>query len=214
VIKRYRHAQLLGFLSLLLLANPFLQGPMLMAVIDVLFALTMVSAVVASAKRRGHVIVGVTLVVLVQGIAWYRQYAGGTTVTVAYSVLVLVFFAFVTWIVLVSVFSVSEDVSSDTICGALSVYLLIGVGFAFLYALLDVLSPGSFAGLRGGPDAGYEQYLGYSFVTLTTLGYGNIVPVNDRSEALASAEAIIGQVYLTVLVARLVALNLTSAKSK
>jgi hypothetical protein len=117
----------------------------------------------------------------------------------------------VTALVLSDVFQQGDRVSSDTIYGALAGYLLLGVTWTFAFSLLESLQPGSFSGMApeaGGASASIRQFVGYSFVTLTTLGYGNIVPTNARADALAIWEAIVGQVYLTVLVARLVALNL------
>ena len=125
----------------------------------------------------------------------------------------ILFFAYVTFLILSDVFRDSVAVSADTICGALAAYLLIGIGWAFAYALLDQLVPGSIMGLRShGGLSRYDGYLGYSFVTLTTLGYGNVVPGNAKADALAVAEAVVGQIYLVVLVARLVALNLVSTR--
>ncbi len=213
VIRRYRHAQLLFFLVVLLVANPFLQGTFVFALVDLMVVLALVSAVIACARRRRHLIVGISLSVLMLGVSWYRTASGIETVTILHTILAMSFFGYVTAIVLTDVFRDSRAVSVDTICGALAAYLLIGVVWAFAYALLEVVVPGSIAGLRDeGFANGYQQYLGYSFVTLTTLGYGNVVPVNAKADALATVEAIVGQVYLTVLVARLVALNLTAAR--
>ena len=213
MIRRYRHAQLLFMLVALLMANPFVQGKFVFAVVDLMLMLTLLSAVVACAHRRSHVIVGVTLTLIVLVSSWYRSFSGIESVTIFYSVFALSFFGFVTAMVLTDVFRDSRAVSVDTICGALAAYLLIGVVWAFAYALLEAVLPGSIVGLRDeGFANGYSQYLGYSFVTLTTLGYGNVVPANAQAEALASGEAILGQVYLTVLVARLVALNLVTTR--
>ncbi len=213
MIRRYRHAQLLFMLVALLVANPFLQGKFVFAVVDLMLMLTLLSAVIACARRRRHLIVGGTLAVIVLVSSWYRSFSGIESVTIFYSVFELSFFGFVTAMVLTDVFRDSRAVSVDTICGALAAYLLIGVAWAFAYALLEVVVPGSIAGLREeGFANGYQQYLGYSFVTLTTLGYGNVVPANAKAEALATVEAIVGQVYLTVLVARLVALNLATTR--
>ena len=196
-----------------LLLNPFVQGTFLFTVVDLTLALTLVSAVIACSRNRLQVIGGLGFSVLVVGLAWYRNHSGVEVVSIVYTSLALAFFAYVTVIVLVSVFRESTDVSADTICGALAGYLLIGVVWAFAYALLDILLPGSISGLREQAFSNvYQQYLGYSFVTLTTLGYGNVLPVNGQAEALAAAEAIVGQVYLTVLVARLVALNLAHSR--
>lgn len=215
MIRRYGHVQLLVTLSALLLVNPFLQRTLVFALVDLLLMATLVSAVIACANRRSQAIVGFALAALVLGSVWYRDFTGDEGVTVLHSILALCFFGYVTALVLRDVFRETDAVSADTICGALSAYLLLGVGWAFAYSLLEALLPGSLHGLRTDDVAqGYAQYLGYSFVTLTTLGYGNVVPANARAESLAVAEAVVGQVYLTVLVARLVALNLASAQRR
>lgn len=213
MIRRYRHAQLLCMLVALVLVDPFLEGTFALEIVDVLLALTLISAVVACAQRRSRLIFGVGMALLVLGLSWYRNASGVETITIFYSGVALVFFGYVTAVVLTDVFRDSTSVSADTICGALAGYLLIGVGWAFAYALLQTAIPGSIVGLRAETfGGGYQQYLGYSFVTLTTLGYGNVLPANAQAEALAALEAIVGQVYLTVLVARLVALNLTESR--
>jgi hypothetical protein len=214
MIKRFRHVQLLAVLTLLLLANPFAQHTVGFVVLDVLFLVAMISAVVACSDRRSRLVIGLSLILLVQAASWYRAFNDIYAVSTIYSTLSIVFFGYVTALVLRDVFSRST-VSADTICGALSAYLLLGVTWAFGYALLEHLFPGSIVGLRSGEaGAGYGQYLSYSFVTLTTLGYGNVVPGNAQADVIASFEAIVGQIYLTVLVARLVALNLISARSQ
>lgn len=215
MIQRYRHAQLLVMLVALLLLNPFLHRIVGFVVIDLVLLFTMASAVIACADRRSHAIAGVAMALLVLATSWYRDFTGIQGIDAAYSVLGLVFFVYVTVMVLGDVFRTRRAVSLDTICGGLAGYLLLGLAWAFAYALEESLNPGSFSGMRdAGYASGYQRYLGYSFVTLTTLGYGNVVPTNAQSEALASAEAIVGQIYLTVLVARLVALNLIFEQAK
>ena len=79
--------------------------------------------------------------------------------------------------------------------------------------MMDSLVPGS---LRHGQDQAFTaaEMVYYSFVTLTTLGYGDIVPVSPSARALATLEALTGQLYLTVLVARLVGLHITHASRR
>ena len=106
-----------------------------------------------------------------------------------------------------------EEVSREKIFGALSVYLLLGVIWAMLFIMMDSLVPGSF---RYGQERVLTeaQMVYYSFVTLTTLGYGDIVPVSPTARSLATLEALTGQLYLTVLVARLVGLHITHASRR
>ena len=94
-------------------------------------------------------------------------------------------------------------VDSERICAALDVYLLVGLIFGVVYWTLDRLHPGSFGGTSNSPfDLTHAVY--FSFVTLATLGYGDIVPTTEAARGLAIFEAIGGQMYLVVFIARLV----------
>jgi len=96
--------------------------------------------------------------------------------------------------------------------GAIAAYLLIGLVFACLYDLLHGLAPAAFLH-HGEPARTGEQvgsYLFFSFVTLTTTGYGDIVPVHPVARSLALLEALTGQLYLAILLARLVSLQIAS----
>ena len=109
----------------------------------------------------------------------------------------------------------TKKVDADTICGSVSVYLLLGASFGAIYSIIHLLDPASFHGLEtsfaSDPSLGPNRALMYySFVTLTTLGYGDITPTNNFARASANLEAILGQLYLTVLVARLVGQHLAS----
>jgi hypothetical protein len=95
-----------------------------------------------------------------------------------------------------------EEVSAQTIAGALCAYLLVGFAFASAYSAADNLGSAQFFGEPVDPDA----YSYFSFVTLTTTGYGDLSPVTDLGRRLAPLEAMVGQMYLAVTVARLVAL--------
>ncbi len=91
------------------------------------------------------------------------------------------------------------------ILGAICVYLLLGVLWSLLYGLIDIISPGSFNGINENLAAGqYNDMLYFSFVTLTTLGYGDILPASELAKVFVYIEAIVGQFYLAVLVAGLV----------
>jgi voltage-gated potassium channel Kch len=94
-------------------------------------------------------------------------------------------------------------VDAERICAALCVYLLAGIAFGGLYAALESSAPGS---LRGAPTFALGDAVYFSFVTLATLGYGDITPAASAARALAVLEAVFGQLYLAVLIARLVGL--------
>ena len=101
--------------------------------------------------------------------------------------------------------ALSNEISANRIVGAICLYLLLGVIWAMAYTLLDLFSPGSFAGFAAMNDQGWDsEWLYFSFVTMTTLGYGDILPVSAMARGLAYMQAVVGQFYIAVLVAGLV----------
>jgi len=101
-------------------------------------------------------------------------------------------------------------ITRDTLYQAVSVYLLLGLVGAMAYALLEVVNPGSFhfGDNTIASDARLDRFLGFSFTTLTTLGYGNISPATPKADALATFQAVAGQIYIAVVIARLVAIEI------
>ena len=98
----------------------------------------------------------------------------------------------------------APEVDFRTILGSLSVYLTFGVLFTFLYAFLDKVQDGAF--FANGAHAGGGDTLFFSFTTLTTTGYGNLVPAAQPGKMFAGLEMLIGQIFLVTLVAGLVSL--------
>lgn len=107
-----------------------------------------------------------------------------------------------------------NTINSNRIIGAISVYFLIGAVWAILYSLVEFAAPGSFKGLSEGSSAEINaDWTYYSFVTLTTLGYGDILPVSLFSRSLAYMEAIVGQFYIAILVAGLVSAYISNKQT-
>jgi hypothetical protein len=93
-------------------------------------------------------------------------------------------------------------VDRETMLGALAAYLLLGMAFAFAYRCLGALQRGPFFGPAG--DGTLSEDLFFSFVTLTTTGYGNLVPARNPGQTLAVLEALLGQLFLVTAVAKIV----------
>jgi hypothetical protein len=107
-------------------------------------------------------------------------------------------------------------VTFHRILGGILLYLTIGLTFVALYGLVSLNVPDAFKGLdplHGNYFAIAGNLIYFSFVTLTTIGYGDIVPVHPYARGLANLEAVIGQLYPATLLARLVTLELTGDKS-
>jgi hypothetical protein len=101
-------------------------------------------------------------------------------------------------------------VTTETLLGAASVFLLIAVMFMFLFLAIDTFDPGEFFGVLEPTTA----FMYFSLVTVTTLGYGDLAPQTDLARAMSVFGAVIGQVYLVFIVARLVALGASAASGR
>lgn len=100
---------------------------------------------------------------------------------------------------------IGDEVSGNRLVGAISLYLLLGVVWAITYALVEMLNPGSFVGFSESLNRGWSnEWLYFSFVTMTTLGYGDLAPISATARTIAYLQAVFGQFYIAILVAGLV----------
>jgi hypothetical protein len=95
-----------------------------------------------------------------------------------------------------------REVDLQTVLGAIDIYLLVGMLFAFIYRFLGVVQTSSFFGANG--DGKLPQDLFFSFTTLTTTGYGNFVPAGNPGQTFAVAEMLVGQLFLVIAVAKVI----------
>ncbi len=206
---RHRFAWLFFSLLLTIGANPILESLLRFNPLEWLLAVNLVAAIATAAHARW-------LRVLVWlGVAYVA--ARGLAAVVGFATLQpLSQLAWLVAAVLATAATAHHAVQSEAVDGehlfaALDAYLLVGVIFGVGYTLLDQISPDSFGPSAGALALPHGFY--FSFVTLATLGYGDIVPVSDTARGLAIVEAVAGQMYLAVLVARLVSLYSQKTRS-
>ena len=131
----------------------------------------------------------------------------------------LLFFAFAIVLIIRHLIE-AQHVTLNTISASLCAYMLLGVFWANVYSLLELLEPGAFSiPSRVGAEAGIGaertlDLLYYSFTTMTTLGYGDITPSSAFARMFAVTQAVVGQVILVVLVAHLVGLRVAQSVEK
>jgi hypothetical protein len=113
----------------------------------------------------------------------------------------LLFYAYTTVVILLHVLK-DREVTADTLCGAVCVYLLMGMTWMMAYVLLEGTQPGSFASPETALN--WSDLLYYSFATLTTVGYGDVAPLTSKARSLSFLEAVFGVLYVAVLISRLV----------
>jgi hypothetical protein len=182
--------------------------PIARAVADTLI-LVVVLIVVALSHRRGAIFL-ILLGVAVTGAGFFfgQEWSPVTAGVVRRGGDILAFSA-LTWVVAYAVYAPGR-ITSRRLQGAAVVYLNLALIFASAFSLIWELKPASFANLAlaaGGP-AELNTMMYFSLTTLTTTGYGDIVPVDPFARSLANLESVLGQFYLAITVARLVTLEL------
>jgi hypothetical protein len=205
---------LLGALMFLIFADPFITGEVLgFGVTDVGIILVLGTSLLNVAERRIQAVTGLAMLGLILAMRFAQLGSDAPRFSVLYLALVLCFLVFITVLMTRDVLT-TRNVTLDTISESLAVYMLMGLSWAFAYQLLEFVEPGSFNFPDDVLPAGVspsQRIISFSYVTLTTLGYGNITPATPKADALASAQALVGQIYITVLVARLVALQVQNS---
>jgi len=218
----YRFTFLLAALLLLLLLAPVapvlasMEYPALGAgLVGILFILILLAAVPAVGGTRKTVGIAAALAapsIILRGIGLVIP---DGTLQPAHQICGTIYLVFVAALILKYLFRL-QRVTFNAISAALCVYMLLGVLWCLAYSLLDVMDTGAFSmsSQQSGGTApalpGAERtitLLYYSFTTLTTLGYGDIAPASHFARMLAVTEAVVGQIMLVVLVARLVGMH-------
>jgi hypothetical protein len=207
-------------LTLTLIATLLPVGEMREILVDLAFSILLVFAVrsVSRPMRLATVIFAVPVFV---GL-WTLHYPASHIHRSTVFMLTTAFLAYLTFVILIDVLR-DEAVTADTIVGAVCVYVLLGMGWGSAYALVEMLSPGSFVvspalaaaaawSVPTKPVAPLLQY--YSLTTLATLGLGDITPLSSPARVLTAVEGLTGQLYLAVLIARLVGIQSSRARKE
>ncbi|MGA1540066.1 MAG: potassium channel family protein [Chthoniobacterales bacterium] len=171
------------------------------------FSFVLILGVMATTKHKGARAGMVVLAVLAFTSHWLHYFVQEHAVHIIASSAAALFFLVLGWLILGRVFR-SGGINIYRIYGAIAVYLILGILWADFYVLIYLLEPEAFyfnpATQYGEPPI--SELIYFSFTTLTTVGFGDIVPVHPLARSLATFEALVGQLYPAVLLARLVTL--------
>ncbi len=188
--------------------------------LDLIFAALILAALWAVSRMTWGLLLAAGLAVTALGLgAAARLEAEVSPALLASHGLGATFFLFVA-VVLLRAILVTRKVDRHVLAGAACVYLLFGMAFSLLFGLVAALQDGAFTGIEetGSLPHNSFAYLAdfqyFSFVTLTTLGYGDITPATSVPRGLAVAEAVLGQLFLAMLVARLVGLQIATETAR
>jgi hypothetical protein len=204
-------ALLVFLVVMLLIAPPLMSGGIVPPVVfDVLFSLIIVSGALAVSTRRSTSVAAIALGICALSFRWLNFGLGHATVSLLDAITGAVALLFFAALVLGQVLR-AGPITLHRVRGAMAAYLLFGLAWSAAYQFVLDLSPSSFR-LAEGKDPRLELVY-FSFVTLTTVGYGDITPLLPAARSLAMAEALVGQLFPAVLIGRLVGMELSSRGS-
>jgi hypothetical protein len=194
---------------LMLVLLPFLQrGVIKLTILNILVSAIIYFGILAVSHEKRNATIGLALGLPWFILTWITLFVSSPPpILFVVSNGILILFYFFTAGVILSFVLRSQQVNDEVLYGSVSIYLLIGGAWGTIYSLLEAIQPGSFF-----IDPAYNidgivdvfDLLYYSFTTLTTLGYGDIIPVSTHARYLAVVEAIMGVMYLAIIISRLV----------
>ncbi|HBN23092.1 MAG TPA: hypothetical protein DD412_07630 [Holosporales bacterium] len=200
---------LISLLTLFVMGSLFDHGTVLRIAVNVSLMFVLIFSVLLVSNSKIKLIAAIILACPLL----YTLFEGNMSESAVFSYFevatALAFFVYILAILVENVFG-SRRISTDIIVGSICIYFLMCILWAFLYMLVALTFPNSFnidSSLISFQNM--NDFIYYSIVTITTLGYGDILPLSRPARTLAALEAIVGQIYLTVLIARIVGIHLS-----
>ena len=209
--QRYLFGSLLALLLVFpLVTNPQFQRPILNAILT----LIMITGPLSLAARRNQFLIAGVLALTMWIPGWIDFLIEGTLAGWITSFGAAAFFGYIGVLLFKGHLIHVSSAGSDTVLAAINAYLCIGLMFAFLYVNVALAFPGAFSGtfMDEPIRQQLEGFIYYSFVTMTTLGYGDITPNTILAGTLAYSQAVIGQLYVALTIARIVGIQVSQRR--
>ena len=178
-------------------------------IVDVFWTLVLISSVYAVSRNRRVILITALLALPFFAAKWSSHVIASFPVLVIGNLCAILFFAIVIYHLLRFIYG-QQEVQLELVIAAIVVYLLIAAMWSYFYAVLETMHPGSFHFPDTASGHMQNRFIYFSFVTITTLGYGDITPTTGFAASLSVAEAVVGQLYITVQVAWLVGIHVAS----
>ena len=210
----FKHRIMLLLITILcfIIGGPFVDDIFQFEVIpDVFLTIVFIFGIYAISLKKKNIYIGLVLAAPMFISIWSSHLFKSLELFVIGELIGAIFVGFVISLLVKFIFR-EKEVTKEIIYAAVVVYLLIGIMWSFAYFILDYFYPSSFSFPEVKVSSVY-RYLYFSYVTLTTLGYGDVAPLTNKAGSLVILEAIIGQIYLVVIVAWLVGMHV-SRRSK
>lgn len=183
---------------------------------DVVFSLILISGVFSIAPQKSVKVIMVLLAILTFIVRWIFVVNPSRPIMLAETIFTIIFLTALAILVLLQVFK-EGHINFHRIQGAVAVFLLIGLIWANLFQAIHLVDESSFMfipEITSDNETFFTKFLYFSFVTLTTIGFGDITPVHPLAKSLVMLEGLIGMLFPAIMITRLVGLEIESRKSR
>ena len=199
-----RFLTLLFLIMGLLVLTPIFKGLLAFQIfLDIFLSVIFIVMAYTISHKKSHIFIHTLFASFMIGFLW-SQYFIPNPLYIAIGKLFAFLFSLMVIANILSFILRSRQITSEVIYAAIVAYLLMALMWAFMYEFLELTEPASF-NVSLDITQRYEfVFLYYSFVTITTLGYGDVTPVTDIARSISIIEAVVGQLYLVVILAWLV----------
>jgi len=209
-LRELRYLNLLVVIVIMMILSPFVsRAPYLRMLNNIVLILVLLSVVYTVKKQKAAFIVGLLLGIPWVLAAWTHLIRPGTITPAIHALTSVVFDGYIIFVLFRHIIK-AKKVTGDIIYGAVSVYFLLGIFYTSLYMFFDAVTQAPLFAYAGTDTAVVSvetsKIFYFSFVTLTTLGYGDIRPISDVTRTFAVLEAMTGVLYSAALIGRLIGL--------
>ena len=176
-----------------------------------IYSIILISGIFSVVKRKSYLPLAIVFIIIGLSINWFSEIETTNASLIANNVGAILFNLFFAFAIFIKTFQ-PGDITFHRIEGSVVVYLLLGLVFAYSFHVIYlVYGITAFNNIQG-PE--FKDFLYFSFTSLTTMGYGDITPVHSVARSVANFEAVIGQLYPAILIARLVSMEFESSIRK
>lgn len=219
-LKRDKYRVLLLCIVLLIFAEPLVPDVEISSYFFLLLiSLILITGFYAVRGKRKHLIPAIVLLIPSLIVFWFQIPSDNEFYILFARTSPVLLFSYIAVLIFADVLT-TREMNADIIAGGVSVYLLIGLIFSLIYHAFYILDPSAFAFSSHldppkGQESAYLYLFNYfSYVTMTTLGYGDISPVSLQARTLVQVETLMGQLYVAIFIARLVSIQTANKMMK
>ena len=211
-LPKYSFQGLFTLLIISLLSNAFLYGFVFIHYLSsIIFTLILLSMFYLFSKSKTHFYIVGVLALLTIATTWHDINQRDTWSQLLDQGLNIIFFGYLIVLIGNRIFK-TQKITADIIFGTICLYILLAFFWGFVFMVLDITNPNSIN--IGDHPHNTMTYIYYSFITLSTLGYGDIVPLSPEAQTFAAFETVMGQFFIAVVVARYVGIMVAQKLGK